>query len=266
MMGKNKTKPTTFLKKLHSMLSNDEHRQIICWGTDGEAFAIKNTNDFCCQILSQYFKHSNFASFVRQLNMYGFHKAKIEGADHAFSHPSFKQNDAELLSTVLRKTNSKAALEMETEVLRESDREKVKRKLSSVKKETKLLRCEVAALSENYKSVLKELQSARNRERNYQKALKFLMNWNQQLQGFTPSGFDTILANLKHEKFDIPGPTAAHRLKRSESEEAETQLSYNIPALLSSDSCTLSDPETVMAVLSTTEGLSSLDEFFSNIS
>ena len=47
---------------------------LIVWSEDGGSFIIKNQGEFTKTLLPYYYKHSNMASFVRQLNMYGFHK------------------------------------------------------------------------------------------------------------------------------------------------------------------------------------------------
>lgn len=49
---------------------------IACWSEDGETFVVKNTDVFEKTIIPQFFKHSKFSSFVRQLNFYGFRKIK----------------------------------------------------------------------------------------------------------------------------------------------------------------------------------------------
>lgn len=52
---------------------------MICWTPDQEAFIINKEKimDFSNQVLAKYFKHSNYGSFVRQLNMYNFVKIRL---------------------------------------------------------------------------------------------------------------------------------------------------------------------------------------------
>ncbi|KAK3818029.1 MAG: hypothetical protein JOS17DRAFT_386895 [Linnemannia elongata] len=101
-----------FVKKLYRMLEEKEHDPIVSWGKSGETFVVKEPNEFAKIILPKHFKHNNFASFVRQLNKYDFHKIKTtEDAarpygDQAweFQHPKFQVDKRDLLENIKRKT------------------------------------------------------------------------------------------------------------------------------------------------------------------
>lgn len=58
------------------MLENQAFEDTFCWGRDGTTFLVKDANQFSKTILPKHFKHCNFASFVRQLNKYDFHKVR----------------------------------------------------------------------------------------------------------------------------------------------------------------------------------------------
>ncbi|KAF9192146.1 kinase-regulated stress-responsive transcription factor skn7 [Haplosporangium sp. Z 11] len=107
-----------FVKKLYRMLEEKENDAIVSWGRSGETFVVKEPNEFAKIILPKHFKHNNFASFVRQLNKYDFHKIKTtEDAakpygDQAweFQHPKFQVDKRNLLENIKRKTPSNKKL------------------------------------------------------------------------------------------------------------------------------------------------------------
>ncbi|KAI5776893.1 hypothetical protein EDC01DRAFT_439582 [Geopyxis carbonaria] len=90
------------------MLEDPAHNDIVRWSATGDSFIVVDTNLFTTKILPQHFKHSNFASFVRQLNKYDFHKIKNteEGSSHQngeFKHPEFTKDSKDNLDSIRRK-------------------------------------------------------------------------------------------------------------------------------------------------------------------
>ena len=64
---------------------------IICWSSEGNSFTVKNIDELSDKVLPNYFKHNNFTSFVRQLNLYDFHKIRSEANENEFKHRFFKR-------------------------------------------------------------------------------------------------------------------------------------------------------------------------------
>ena len=86
-----------FLLQLYSILEEDKYKDIIHWGDNGKYFVIENAHDFAEKILPNYYNHNNYSSFVRQLNMYDFHKKKADSDAHIFQHNKFLKGKKELI-------------------------------------------------------------------------------------------------------------------------------------------------------------------------
>ncbi|PVZ99859.1 hypothetical protein BB558_004120, partial [Smittium angustum] len=115
-----KIRVTGFLNKLYSLVDEPSTDEYIRWTEGGDSFIVNKHEDFAREILPKYFKHNNFSSFVRQLNMYKFHKVPHpqhgvllaeESADESweFSNTYFQRNQPDLLHFVVRNTRSRAS-------------------------------------------------------------------------------------------------------------------------------------------------------------
>ncbi|PGH15133.1 hypothetical protein AJ79_02659 [Helicocarpus griseus UAMH5409] len=95
------------------MLEDPSYSQIVRWGDDNDSFVVLECEKFTKSILPKHFKHSNFASFVRQLNKYDFHKVRQNNEETGqspygpnaweFKHPEFKANNKDSLDNIRRK-------------------------------------------------------------------------------------------------------------------------------------------------------------------
>ncbi|CEP10844.1 hypothetical protein [Parasitella parasitica] len=101
-----------FVNKLYKMLEDLSIQHLISWSDRGDLFSVSNPTAFSKTVLPQYFKHNNWQSFVRQLNMYGFHKVNdmihsnltSDNQTWEFKHPHFRRGAVEDLQNVKRKS------------------------------------------------------------------------------------------------------------------------------------------------------------------
>lgn len=105
------TNVPAFLGKLWKMVEDPITNDLISWSGSGSSFVIHDQTRFARELLPMYYKHNNMASFIRQLNMYGFHKIvsvnagslKQEYDEIKFKHPFFVRGHPYLLEHIKRK-------------------------------------------------------------------------------------------------------------------------------------------------------------------
>lgn len=95
---------TTFLLTTYKMLEDANNAKVIRWQNDGNSFVITNIEEFV-KILPRYFKTKNYSSFVRQLNLYNFHKIKNQEGLIEFGHEQFRKGAVQNLQYITRKIN-----------------------------------------------------------------------------------------------------------------------------------------------------------------
>ncbi|OAP61553.1 hypothetical protein AYL99_03756 [Fonsecaea erecta] len=106
-----------FVQKLNSFLEDGRNTDLIRWSDDGNSFIVLDEDEFAKTLIPELFKHNNYASFVRQLNMYGFHK-KVGLSDNSmraserknkspseYSNPYFRRGHPDLLWLIQKPKN-----------------------------------------------------------------------------------------------------------------------------------------------------------------
>uniref|UniRef100_A0A672KB49 HSF-type DNA-binding domain-containing protein n=1 Tax=Sinocyclocheilus grahami TaxID=75366 RepID=A0A672KB49_SINGR len=160
-----------FLTKLWTLVEDPDTDPLICWSPSGNSFHVFDQSRFSKEVLPKYFKHNNMASFVRQLNMYGFRKVvhieqgglvKPEKDDTEFQHPYFIRGQEHLLENIKRKVttvsnikhedlNTEEMSKMITDVqFIKGKQESMDSKISTLKHENEALWREVATLRQKH--------------------------------------------------------------------------------------------------------------------
>eukprot|EP00300_Choanocystis_sp_HF-7_P030681 c39571_g1_i1.p1 GENE.c39571_g1_i1~~c39571_g1_i1.p1 ORF type:complete len:271 (+),score=57.97 c39571_g1_i1:76-813(+) len=165
-----------FLTKTFDIVSDPTSDHIISWSPSGLSFIIHNTADFLAHIVPKQFKHNNLASFVRQLNIYGFQKV---GNKHVceFRHDLFRAKERHLLAQIKRKTPTKRMHLQDDDPSQKN--ETILTELLQLKQRQDLLEMNLVQAMNTNDSLWNDLVACKQQQReiqdNLQKTLYFLM-------------------------------------------------------------------------------------------
>ncbi|KAK7345038.1 hypothetical protein VNO77_15407 [Canavalia gladiata] len=95
------TTPPPFLLKTYMLVEDPTTNDVVSWNEDGTTFVVLQPVEFARDLLPTLFKHSNFSSFVRQLNTYGFRK--VATSRWEFCNDRFRKGEKELLCDIRRR-------------------------------------------------------------------------------------------------------------------------------------------------------------------
>lgn len=167
-----------------SMVNDPESDDLICWSDDGASFFVNRQEDFARKVLPRFFKHNKFSSFVRQLNMYGFHKVPhlqqgvletdSDSERWEFSNPHFQRNQPDLLLLVTRKKGPNT----DEKEISNIDLQHILEEIQSIKKHQMNISTQLQSIQRDNQVLWQETVSARERHLRHQetidKILRFL--------------------------------------------------------------------------------------------
>ncbi|KAH8113367.1 HSF-type DNA-binding-domain-containing protein [Phellopilus nigrolimitatus] len=79
---------STFLTKLYALLEKSENHHMIRWDPAGDHIIVERPEQLALHVLPSVYRQSRFASFSRQLNIYGFmRKVNLRNVDPAIDDP-----------------------------------------------------------------------------------------------------------------------------------------------------------------------------------
>mmetsp|Transcript_20243 Transcript_20243/g.31273 ORF Transcript_20243/g.31273 Transcript_20243/m.31273 type:complete len:550 (-) Transcript_20243:258-1907(-) len=100
-------KEPPFPVKLHRILSNTEFQEYITWLPHGRSWRVLKPKAFEEKVIPLYFRHAKYASFMRQVNGWGF-KRMTQGPDHnSYYHEMFLRGLPNLCIKMQRPSRSK---------------------------------------------------------------------------------------------------------------------------------------------------------------
>ncbi|KAK9275065.1 hypothetical protein L1049_022323 [Liquidambar formosana] len=164
MEGLHESGPPPFLKKTFEMVEDPETDPIVSWSVSRNSFIVQDQHEFSGKLLPRYFKHSNFSSFIRQLNTYGF--KKINSDRWEFANEGFQRGKKHLLKDIKRRRHGSHTIQQKAATTYvEAEQNGLEAQLETLKKDQDTLKLEILKMRQLQETSLNDLATVKERIR-----------------------------------------------------------------------------------------------------
>ncbi|XP_050243427.1 heat stress transcription factor A-6a isoform X2 [Quercus robur] len=191
-----------FLTKTFELVDDPVLDPIISWGSRGESFVVWDPVEFSSVVLPRNFKHSNFSSFVRQLNTYGFRK--IDTDRWEFANEAFQRGKRHLLKNIQRrKSHQSQQIGVYNGPSTEAGKPGLDNEIERLKKEKSTMMQEVVELQQQHRGTMHHMEAVNERlqsaEQRQQQMISFLTKMLQ-----NPAFLELLRQKKEQRKIDSP--------------------------------------------------------------
>uniref|UniRef100_A0A3Q2YDA6 Heat shock transcription factor 1 n=1 Tax=Hippocampus comes TaxID=109280 RepID=A0A3Q2YDA6_HIPCM len=152
----------------------------------GTSFHVYDQGRFSKEVLPKFFKHNNMASFIRQLNMYGFRKVvhmeqggllKPERDDTEFQHPFFVRGQESLLEHIKRKVTNVSSARQEEGKISSHEVSKLLNDVQAMKGKQETIDSKIIAMKHENEALWREVVCLRQKHAQQQKMVNKLIHF-----------------------------------------------------------------------------------------
>ncbi|KAG8370266.1 hypothetical protein BUALT_Bualt14G0099000 [Buddleja alternifolia] len=223
--GLNETGPPPFLSKTYDLIDDPNTNEIVSWSKGNNSFVVWDPQAFAINLLPRFFKHSNFSSFVRQLNTYGF--KKVDPDKWEFANEGFLRGQRHLLKNITRrKTSSNCkASNRRLESCVEVGRFGLDAEIDLLRRDNQILMAELVKLKQQQQSTKSYLKAMEERLKGTELKQKQTMSFlAKAIQNPT---FVQQIIQQKHRRKEIEEAISQKRRKKIDQGEGSSSINID---------------------------------------